>query len=74
MPLDHLKRLAQTAQHAESQKIDLEDFQFLQIVLVPFDDSAFLHRRILDRHDLIEPVAGDDKAADVLGEMAGKAA
>jgi hypothetical protein len=26
-----------------------------------------------DRHHLVEPRAGDDEAADVLGEMAGKA-
>ena len=41
-----------------------------EIVLLPFDDGAVLHRRVLDRHDLVEPAARDDEAADMLGEMA----
>ena len=42
----------------------------VEIVLVPFDDGAVLHRGIHDRHHLVEPVAGDDEAADMLGEVA----
>ena len=43
-----------------------------EIVLVPFDHGALVHRRVLDRHHLVEPRAGDDEAADMLGEMARK--
>ena len=31
-----------------------------------------LHRAVADRHHLVEPAAGDDEAADMLGEMAGE--
>ena len=31
-----------------------------------------VHRRLDDRHDLVEPVPGDDEAADMLGEVARK--
>jgi len=32
-----------------------------------------LHRRVLDRHQLVEPPGGDDEAADMLREMPGEA-
>ena len=44
----------------------------IEIVLVPFDDRALVHRRVLDRHYFIEPRARDGEAADMLGEMARK--
>ena len=62
----------QAGQHAERQNIHLEDFHRVEIVLVPLDHLALVHRRLDDGHDLIEPVPGDDEAADMLGEMAGK--
>ncbi len=44
-----------------------------EIVLVPFDDGAILHRRVFDRYQLVEPPACDDEAADMLREMAREA-
>ena len=72
MRLQEIEAAPQAGQHAERQHIDLEQAERFQIVLVPFDDGALLHRRILDRHDLVEPRAGDDEAADMLREVARK--
>ena len=37
----------------------------------PLDHLALGHRRLDDRYYLVEPVLGDDEAADMLGEMTG---
>ena len=41
----------------------------VEVVLVPFDDGAVLHRRVLDRDQLVEPSARHHEAADMLREM-----
>ena len=68
-----IKRLADAGQHAERQDVDLENAQRIQIVLVPLDHGAVRHRRIGDRHHLVEPALGQHEAADMLGEMAREA-
>ena len=68
-----LEGLADAGQHAEAQHIDLHQAECLQVVLVPLDEGAFLHRRIADGHGLVERAAGQHEAADMLREMAGKA-
>ena len=74
MLVDQLEALAQGRQHAEGQHIDFVDAKDIEIVLVPFDDGAIFHRRILDRHQLVEPILGQDKTADMLRQMAGEVA
>ena len=69
MMLQQVEGAAQAGQHAERQHIDLEDADRVEVVLVPLDHLALGHRRLDDRHDLVEPVLGDDEAADMLGEM-----
>ena len=64
---------ADAGEHAEGEDVDLEHADRVEVVLVPFDVGAVLHRRVHDRHHLVEPVAGHDEAADMLGEMAGEA-
>ena len=66
------ERLAQAGEHAEAKHVDLEDAERVEIVLVPLDEGTLLHGGVGDRHLLVEPAAGDDEAADVLGEMARK--
>ena len=73
MLVQKLEALAQRRQHAEREHVDLEEAERIEIVLVPFDRRALLHRRVHHRRDFVEPVAGDDEAAAVLGEMARKA-
>ena len=69
MLVHQIERLAHARQHAEAEHIDFQDAQRVEIVLVPFDESAVVHRRIADRHHFVEPAAGDDEAADMLREM-----
>ncbi len=70
MPVQQIEAAPQAGQHAERQHVDLENTERVEIVLVPFHAGAVRHRGILDRNDLVEPAAGDDEAADMLGEMA----
>ena len=56
-----------SAEHVDLQQPSVE------VVLVPLDDGALLHGGVLDRHHLVEARAGDDEAADMLGEMAREA-
>jgi len=69
---EQLDRLGKAGEHAERQDIDLQDLQRIEIVLVPLDHVATV-RRVHDRHDLVQPVAGDDEAADMLRQMAREA-
>ena len=71
--MDQIERLADAGQHAQRQHIDFHDAQRVQIVLVPFDEIAVVHRGRADGHDGVEIILGQHKAADMLGEMAGKA-
>ena len=45
----------------------------VDVVLVPLDDLAVLHRGGLDRHQLVEPVVGQHEAARMLRQMARRA-
>ena len=46
------KGAADAGQHAEGQYVDLQDAERVEVVLVPFDQRAVRHRRVLDRHQL----------------------
>ena len=72
MLLQQIEAAAQAGEHAEAEHIDLEQIEIVEIVLVPFDDGALLHRGVLDRHYFVEPRAGDDETADMLRQVAGK--
>ncbi len=72
MFLRELECLAHAGEHAEAEHIDLEDAERIEVVLVPFDEGALRHGAVADRHDLIERTAGDDEAADMLGEVTRK--
>ncbi len=60
-------------QHSERQAVDLHEAQGIDVVLVPLDHLPVLHRRRLDRHQLVEPVMGEDEAARVLGQVSRRA-
>ncbi len=72
MQQKQLESLGEAGQHAQGQNIDLQNIETIEIVLVPLDHVAIVHRRMHDRHDLIQPVPGDDEAADMLGEVTRK--
>jgi hypothetical protein len=73
MLLHQRETLADGGEHAQGETVDLEDAQLVEIVLVPLDDGAVGHGRVLDRHELAQGAAGHDHAARVLREMAGEA-
>ena len=76
MPLcsrQQIETALHAGEHAERQAIDLHEFQRVDVVLVPLDDLAVLHRGGLDRHEFVEPIMGQDEAAGMLREMARRA-
>ncbi len=73
MLVQQIETALQAGQHAESQHVDLEDAERVEIVLVPFDAGALRHGGVLDRDDVVEPATGNDEAAHMLREMARKA-
>ena len=68
-----IQRAADRREHAERQAVDLQQSDRIDVVLVPLDDRAIRHRRILDGHHALERIARDDEAAHVLRQMAWKA-
>ena len=73
MLLQQVQPLADATQHAQRQNIHLQDAQRVDVILVPADDGAVLHRGVFHRHKLVQPPLGDDEAADMLAEVPGKA-
>ena len=66
MLVDQIQRLPHAGQHPQPEHIDLQNPERVDVVLVPFDEGTVVHRRIADRHDLVEAAARDDEAADML--------
>ena len=71
--VDEVKRAADRGQHPEAEHIDLQEPERIQVILVPLDHGALRHRCVLDRHQLVEPVAGDHEATHVLRQVAREA-
>ena len=71
--MEEIERLADAGEHAEGKDIDLHQAKFIDIVLVPLDEGAVVHRGIADGDKLIQPVTRQHETADMLGEMARKA-
>ncbi len=70
MRLDQVQRLADAAQHPQRQDVDLQDLQAVDVVLVPGNDRAVLHRGVLHRAQLVQPPLGDDEAPHMLRQVA----
>ena len=70
---DERERAADRGQHAEAEDVHLEEPELVEVVLVPLDDGALRHRRVLDRHELLERPARDHEAAGVLRQVAREA-
>ncbi len=52
--LDEIEAAPDRRQHPEAEHVHLEQAERVEVVLVPLDDGAVLHRRVLDRHQLVE--------------------
>ena len=69
---DQLETAANRAQHPQAEHVHLQQPQVLQVVLVPLDDRAVLHGRILDGHQPAQRPLGNDESPHVLGKVPGK--
>lgn len=65
--------MLQRGEHAEPEQVELHEPHPRGIVLVPLDDGATGHARVLDRHDLADGPIGEHHAARVDAEVAGRA-
>ena len=72
VPANQLETPPDGCQHPQRQAIDLQDAQFVQVVLVPLDHRAVRHGGVLDGHQLAQRAARHDHAAGVLREVPGK--
>ena len=63
---EQIETLLHAGEHAQGEDVDLHKSQRVDIVLVPLDDLPVLHARRFDRHEIVEPIVGQDKAAGVL--------
>jgi hypothetical protein len=69
-----IQHAADRRQHAQRQDVDLHQAQRVEVVLVPLDHAALRHRRVFHRHQAGQRPREMTKAADVLRQMARKAA
>jgi hypothetical protein len=68
--VDEQQAPAQRAEHAQREDVDLEQLEHIEVVLVPLDDRAVVHRGVLHRHQQRHILLGDHEAAGMLAEMA----
>ena len=73
MLFQKIKSTTDTTQHAKRQHINLQNTQRIQIILVPFHNGSLIHCSILNRYNIFQYTPCDDKASNMLGQMAGKA-
>ena len=69
--LQQVEAFADAGQHTQGQHIDLQDAEFINVILVPFDETAIGHGGISDRHGVMQRTFGQDETANMLGKMAG---
>ncbi len=62
----------QAGQHTECEDIHLQQLQRIDIVLVPLEDGASLHRRVADDRHFCERPTAHDEPADMGCEMSRK--
>ena len=62
-------RVLKHRHHPQTEQIHLDEPHVGAVVLVPLDDDAAGHARVLERHDVVEPPLAHHHAAGVLAEM-----
>ena len=71
--LDQGQGFLQGGQHAEPEKVDLDDAEIRAVLLVPLHDASARHAGGLDGHDFVQAPGGDDDAPAVLAQVTGQA-
>ena len=69
MPFEQTKAQVELGQRAEPEQVHLEEPEVLQVVLVPLDHGAPGHRRVLDRHEIMDRLVAEEEAARMDREM-----
>lgn len=70
---DHPQTAPDRREHPQTQAVDLEDSQGVQIVLVPFDDGPAFHGGIFDRDQFAQWSLRHHHSPHMLREVTGKA-
>jgi len=60
------ERPSNRRQHAQAQAVDFQKPERLDVILVPLNDRAIGHRRVLHWNEAGERMLRDDEATDVL--------
>ena len=71
VPGDEVDHLVEGGEHAQAEEVELDEVHRRAVVLVPLDDGAVVHRRVLDGHDLPDGTVGEDHPNRVDAEVAG---
>ena len=69
-----LHRVLEGGHHPEPEEVHLEEAHVLDVVLVPLQDRAPRHPRVLERHELVQALRAEDHPAGVLAEVARQSA
>ncbi len=69
-PVDDDEGILQRRHHAEPEQVDLDEAHVGAVVLVPLHHHTARHRRVLERHHLVQSALADHHPARVLAEMA----
>ena len=70
--LDQLQGFGHDRQRAQAEHVHLDQTEIFDVVLVELDDTSSLHCRRLHRRDIDQRLAGDEHAAVVDRQVAGK--
>ncbi|KWV86540.1 hypothetical protein PFLmoz3_03973 [Pseudomonas fluorescens] len=69
MSAQQIEAAADRAEHAQGKDVHLEQTDGVEVVFVPLDNGALGHGRIFHRHQGVQRVFADHKAARVLGQV-----
>ena len=72
VPVDQIEADVELRERAEAQQVDLEQAEILQVVLVPLDHRAAGHRRVLDRHQVVDRLVAEQETARMDGQVPGE--
>ena len=63
---DQIEASPDCCQHAETQHVDFQQPQVLEVIFLPLNDGTIFHRRVFDRYQFRQRSVGDDESANVL--------
>ncbi|MNS22630.1 hypothetical protein D3C72_544300 [compost metagenome] len=73
MVAQQVEAAANRAEHAEGENIHLEQADCIEVILVPLNDRALGHGGVFHRHQRVQRLLGNHKAAGMLRQVPGEA-